>query len=76
MTIEELGKKMDDLHDEFKDEFNKIRKHLYGNGEGVGLVTRLDRLEQAEENRKWHFRTLYTSTIGIVGKLFYDLVHK
>lgn len=42
----------------------------------LGLSTRVDRLEQSEETRKWAFRTMIGATIAMIIKIFHDLIRK
>lgn len=37
-----------------------------------GVLTRLDRLEQVETNRKWHFGIIWTGIVGMLIKMIVD----
>jgi hypothetical protein len=54
---------------------NLLEKHndsLYGDGNGkVGMNVRVDRLEQIEDNRKWHLRALWGSIVAAVLKILH-----
>jgi hypothetical protein len=41
----------------------RLQVLLHGNG-AAGLVTRLDRLEQEAERRRWHMRALWTGLVA------------
>jgi hypothetical protein len=52
-----------------------LKKHeetLYGNGK-PGLNTRIDRIEQIEQNRKWSLRVLWSAMVGVFARIGYDL---
>ena len=48
------------------------RKMFYGNG-GLGLVTRLDRVEQNEKTRQWTLRAVVVAVLGVFVKMVSDL---
>jgi len=52
-----------------------FNRALNGNG-GVGINTRLDRIEQVEKGRKWTIRTLATTVIGIAAVAVFDFFSK
>jgi len=52
----------------------RVSKILFGNGE-PGIDKRLDRLEQDERRRKWHFGVLWVAVISatvspLIGKIW------
>jgi len=56
---------------------NKHNEFLFGNGNGEkGVSLRIDRLEGAEESRKWTFKLLWASIITLITKTFYDVLVK
>lgn len=44
---------------------------IEGNGKPA-YATRIDRLEQIEVNKKYHFSAIWSAIIALIGKLFYD----
>ena len=57
-----------------KDTVDDFSKVLDGNG--AGLRTKVDRLEQAEKRRTWQIRALCAGVIGGVGNFFFELFRK
>ena len=55
---------MNNIFDVYKD----IKKTLYGNG-NEGMNIKLDRLVQAERNRKWTIRAIVVMILGIIGSI-------
>ena len=49
------------------------RKMFYGNGGNLGLVTRLDRVEQTEKTRQWTLRAVVVAVLGVFVKMVSDL---
>ena len=49
---------------------------LHGTNGEVGLKSRVELIEQSEETRKFHIRTLYTVVAGFLVKTFWDLFRK
>ncbi len=48
------------------DVYKGIKNTLYGNG-SEGMNIKVDRLEQAERNRKWTIRAIVVTILGILG---------
>ena len=48
------------------DVYKGIKNTLYGNGD-EGMKIKLDRLVQAEGNRKWTIRAMVVTVLGILG---------
>lgn len=81
----ELLEKLSEIHGTLEglkvsvDNMNKtVAKHDYtltGNG-GPGLLTRVDRIEQTQETRKWHFRTMWGAMLVVGLKLLGDFIYK
>lgn len=57
---------------EFRKMLERINHTVYGNG-NEGHATRIDRLEIAEKHRYWSFKVIWTSLIGLLMKVVYDL---
>lgn len=51
---------------------DRILKLLDGNGT-PGMLIRMDRLEQAENRRKWGVRALAGAIVGIVGRMIWGM---
>lgn len=51
----------------------KLSRTLEGDGIRPGLVTKVDRLQQAESRRKWQLRALWGALMTVAGKLASDL---
>src|SRR5258707_10744196 len=68
------------LQDNLKRLEEMIKRHddlMIGNGvDKVGLMTKVDRIEQILKSWDWHLKALWTAIIGFVAKLVYDLVRK
>lgn len=71
VTLALVGAKLDTLTELVKahiakDEllFKQIYDTLDGVGKDPGIRGRVDRLEQTEEGRRWHFRTLWSLAVG------------
>lgn len=66
----EHKRKSDDVVDRLEGKIDKIYKFLIGDGSPAspGLLTRVDRIEQLEENRKMHRGVIYTSLVGLVAE--------
>jgi len=50
-----------------------LKKHeeiFTGNGD-AGMIKTVDRLNQAEKRRIWHFRVLWAGFLGLLGKIFF-----
>ena len=57
---------------------NFISKHdtvIFGNGT-PGLRVKVDRLEQVEKMRSWHYRTIWAGLSGLLLKAGLDLFHQ
>ncbi|MGH9429583.1 MAG: hypothetical protein ACRD2L_25135 [Terriglobia bacterium] len=73
VTNEVLLQRLDGLSEFLKDHVTKDEAHqaemhrvLDGlNGSAPGIKTRVDRLEQSEGSRKWHFRTIWAALVSI-----------
>lgn len=50
-----------------------IDRVLRGDGEKPGLITRLDRLERAEEARLWQVRMLTAAVVSVAIKALLDM---
>jgi len=53
-----------------------LEKHeniIQGEGGNPGLKTKIDRLEQSEKKRAWHFRTIWGGMVAMVMKVVYDM---
>ena len=51
----------------------KVEEHedaIEGNGKD-GLKLRVDRMEQNDSRRVWHFRTIWLAMIGVIGRVIY-----
>lgn len=67
MTLVASNQQMTMKHNEF----------IYGNSNGEkGISVRIDRLEGAEESRKWTFRVMWAAIISLLTKVFYDLIKR
>lgn len=71
-TLESVETKLDLLVDlvkahlaDDKAAFDHLEEMLNGNGQ-PGLKTRLDRLEQTEEGRRWNLRTIWAALVAII----------
>lgn len=54
-----------------------IKRHdtmFFGSNGTVGLITRIDRLEQAEQSRKWAMHAIGATAIGLVVKVLWDII--
>lgn len=52
-----------------------LTTQLHGSADKVGLLTRLDRIERAEEGRTWFTRALFGAVIALAAKVIFDAVH-
>jgi len=59
-------------------EIRDLIKHhetlFFGNNGNPGLVTRLDRLEQADSSRRWGLRAVITLLIGLIVKALWEVI--
>ena len=56
---------------------NKHNEFLFGDTNGnKGAAIRLDRLEGAEESRKWTFRAMWAAIVTLLTKVFYDVISR
>jgi hypothetical protein len=54
-----------------------IKRHdvmFFGHEGSVGLLTRLDRLEQIEKSRKWMMHAVGATALGLVVKVLWDII--
>lgn len=47
-------------------------KIIFGDGT-PGMVTKQDRLEQAENTRRWHFGVIWAGIVGLLLKMIHDI---
>lgn len=47
-------------------------KLFFGDG-NAGMLTKIDRQEQVEEGRRWHFRVIWTAIVAMMFKIVHDL---
>lgn len=64
LTVERMNKMLE-KHEEI----------FHGNGK-VGILTRIDRVEQIESQRSWHIRAIWTALISVIMKAFYSMITK
>ena len=56
-----------------RDELKELRLALLGDGAAVtGIVTRLDRIEQIQEVRRWQIRTIIAGFCAVIAKWAWD----
>lgn len=74
VTTEVLSTKLDSIIDKQREHTSRLIsiEHTLNGREGQpGMITRLDRVEQLENGRKWHIRALWTglgsAIAGILG---------
>lgn len=54
-----------------------IKRHdtmFFGTNGTIGLMTRLDRLEQSENSRKWAMHAIGATALGLVVKVLWDVI--
>lgn len=62
---------------QIQERLNKHEVFLFGNGDDhKGVSLRLDRIEGAEDARKWTFRVMWGAIITMLTKTFYDMLSK
>ncbi|HZZ28484.1 MAG TPA: hypothetical protein VFE46_10825 [Pirellulales bacterium] len=58
-----------ELRTDLKALIEKLDRVLFGDPpETAGLIVKVDRLEQSEMRRRWGFRVLVASVLGLIGK--------
>jgi len=62
-SLELICQKLDDHVARFEEHSQKMEEALFGNGK-LGLVIRVDRLEQIDDSRKRSFSRIWTAIIG------------
>ena len=53
----------------------KVEEHeekLEGNGKD-GLILKVDRMEQNDARRTWHFRTIWVAIVAVCGRIAYKI---
>ena len=70
--VNQINEKLEGMNTSIKDHIAEDRRLFYGNG-GVGITTRLDRVEQREKSRQWTLRAIVVAVLGIIGKIVSDL---
>lgn len=73
VVIKELSDKISNAESLFVTHISDDRKMFHGNG-GIGIMTRLDRIEQREKGREWTIKAIIVSILGVVGKMLSDWV--
>jgi hypothetical protein len=68
----ERRREQDDRIDQILTKIEDIHSYLHGRPpDKPGLITRVDRMEQIQEQRAWHIKAIYTALIaGFVSWLF------
>ncbi len=61
------------IHEDLKSMFQAHRDLMFGNGDSIGLKTKIDRIEQTEKNRSINMKIIWASITGLAGKIIYDL---
>jgi len=68
---EGLSRSMEDIRDDVR----QLREALLGDGKAViGIITRLDRVEQVQDARKWQMRAVIGGFIAVVCKWVWDFI--
>lgn len=69
-TLEAVSKegneKLKNIESLMMSQITENRRIMFGNG-GVGIVTRVDRIEQDEKKRRWVIGAIILTLIGIIG---------
>ena len=60
-----LGR-IEEKMNEFSEQLKRHDKLLHGKNGSVGIEMRLDRIEQSEEGRKWHVRTIWVALMALM----------
>lgn len=55
-------------------EINKEIKQLFYPPEGNGIISRLEKLEAKEENRKWLLRIIGAGVVGLILKTIFEYI--
>lgn len=71
-TMERIEKHNSDMFDRMMQLLNRHDELFFGDND-PGMLTRFDRLEQSEENRKWHLRIIWAALISMASKVLYDI---
>ncbi len=66
---EEEHKRQTEIMKNIFEVYRDIKKTIYGNGNNEGMKIRVDRLSQAEGNRKWTIRAIVISILGIASSI-------
>jgi hypothetical protein len=72
--LEALSSRVDERLDEQEDFRRSLRRTMFGNGDGVGVLTRVDRLEQSAKRGKWVARTAVGACIAMVVSALWGLL--
>lgn len=72
-TFQRIQSRVDENFNRIMQVIERHDKLLFGNGNPPGLLTKMDRIEQTEEDRKWHFRAIWGSVAAVAAKLAYDM---
>lgn len=73
LKIHERLAKIEGKIDSINDFICKHELIINGNGND-GIVTKVSKLVNAEQNKQWHFRSIWVLMLGLVSKVVYDMV--
>lgn len=62
------------LMSEIRDIIKRHDTMFFGSNGNIGLMTRLDRLEQSEKSRQWLQRAAIATSIALVIKILWDII--
>lgn len=62
------------LMSEIRDIIKRHDTMFFGSNGNVGLLTRIDRLEQSEKSRKWALHAAGATALGLLVKVLWDII--
>jgi len=62
------------LMSEIRDIIKRHDTMFFGTNGNAGLLTRLDRLEQAEKTRQWTHRAAIGTSLALILKILWDII--
>jgi len=66
VTLDRLDQKLDDVIERLKEATRIMDQHIL---EDRQMYTQVDRLDQSEQRRQWHFRTIWGVIAGMLGAI-------
>lgn len=71
--VESEQRSFSEIRGTIREGFDRLNRIFFGIDGSIGILTKIDRQEQLEEGRKWHFRMLWATIVAMGAKILHDL---